>query len=160
MDAQWLLFGAAAFAGLLHGVSGMGFALIAIAAISGTYSLSDAIILVLIPTAILNLSAWLIGGRGIIHNFCHYLVNYWRLVVLWLAGGIAGAYLLLWLNQAYLMILLALVVLWYAVTSLDGHPIVLKYQDQHGYRRHLRRSFGRSNQCDGTRYDDVSTLHQ
>lgn len=43
-----------------------------------------------------------------------------------LAGGMAGAYLLLWLNQAYLMILLALVVLWYAVTSLVGHPIVLK----------------------------------
>lgn len=35
MDAQWLLFGAVAFAGLLHGVSGMGFALITIAAISG-----------------------------------------------------------------------------------------------------------------------------
>lgn len=34
MDAQWLLFGAVAFAGLLHGVSGMGFALITIAAIS------------------------------------------------------------------------------------------------------------------------------
>jgi uncharacterized membrane protein YfcA len=126
MDAQWLLFGAVAFAGLLHGVSGMGFALITIAAISGTYNLSDAIILVLIPTAILNLSAWLIGGRGIIHNFCHYLVNYWQLVLLSLAGGMAGAYLLLWLNQAYLMILLALVVLWYAVTSLIGRPIVLK----------------------------------
>ncbi|WP_112743558.1 sulfite exporter TauE/SafE family protein [Moraxella ovis] len=127
----------------------------------GTYSLSDAIILVLIPTAILNLSAWLIGGRGIVHNFCHYLVNYWQLVVLSLAGGMAGAYLLLWLNQAYLMILLALVVLWYAVTSLGRSPHrPQKYQDQHGHRRHLRQSRGRSNQCDGTHHNDVSTLHQ
>lgn len=129
MTNEFLLFGAVAIAGLLHGISGMGFALVTIAMISGVYPLADAIILVLIPTAILNLSAWL-GKHGtnqnIAHNFRHYLINYWQLALLSLIGGMLGAYLLLWLNQAYLLIVLALVVLWYAGITLLGRPIVLK----------------------------------
>lgn len=129
MQNELLLFGAVAIAGLMHGISGMGFALVTIAMISGTYPLTDAIILVLIPTAILNLTAWLGGHstqQSIGYNFRHYLINYWQLALLSLVGGLLGAYLLLWVNQAYLLILLALVVLWYAGTTLLGRPIVLK----------------------------------
>lgn len=129
MAQEMLLFGAVAIAGLLHGISGMGFALVTIAMISGTYGLSEAILMLILPTALLNLSAWLSPNgtvHGVGHYFKYYLKNYWQLVVLSLVGGLLGAWLLLWLNQAYLMILLAGVVLWYAVTALLGKPIILK----------------------------------
>lgn len=126
---ELLLFATVAVAGLLHGISGMGFAMITIAAISGTYSLSQAVVLVLLPTALLNLTAWLAGKEGgqggVWQNFCHYLRHYWQLAALSLAGAMLGVYLLLWLNQAYLLLMLALVVLWYAASSLLGRPIVL-----------------------------------
>lgn len=124
-----LLFTAVAIAGLLHGISGMGFALVTIAMISGTYALQDAILLLLIPTALLNLTAWL-GKNGtsqsVAYNFKHYLAHYWQLALLSLLGGVLGAYLLLWVNQAYLLVLLSAVVLWYALITLLGRPIVLK----------------------------------
>ncbi|UNU73718.1 sulfite exporter TauE/SafE family protein [Moraxella nasovis] len=111
-------------ASVLHGIAGMGFPLITIGALSG-YGLTYAIILVLVPTAVLNLVAWLGGDGGICHNFCFYLKKYLPLVMLSVLGSAMGAYLLLVVNSAYLMLALSVVVLWYAITSLLGKKIVL-----------------------------------
>ncbi len=65
-------------ASILHGIAGMGFPLITIGVLSGIYGLTNAIILVLVPTAVLNLIAWLGGGTGgWWHNFSFYLKKYW-----------------------------------------------------------------------------------
>lgn len=112
-------------ASLLHGIAGMGFPLITIGALSGVYGLTSAIVLVLVPTAVLNLIAWVGGAGGVWHNATFYLKKYWSLVVVSILGSALGAYLLLVVNSAYLMLALAVVVLWYATTSLMGKKIVL-----------------------------------
>lgn len=112
-------------ASLLHGIAGMGFPLITIGALSSPYGLTEAIIIVLVPTAILNLIAWLFGGGSVWYNFSHYLKKYWALVLVSVISSALGAYLLLVMNSAYLMLALAVAVLWYAITSLLGKKIVL-----------------------------------
>lgn len=112
-------------ASLLHGIAGMGFPLITIGALSSPYGLTDAIIIVLIPTAVLNLIAWLFGGGSVWHNFTYYLKKYWSLTLVSVLGSALGAYLLLVVNSAYLMLSLAVAVLWYAITSLMGKKIIL-----------------------------------
>lgn len=123
---DWYLFSAVAAAGLLHGLSGMGFALIVIAALSGSVSLAQAIILVLMPTALLNLSAWLGGSRNPLFYAYFYLKKYWLLALLSLVFGILGAKLLIWVDQAYLLLLLSLIILWYSTTSLLGRAFILQ----------------------------------
>lgn len=112
-------------ASLLHGIAGMGFPLITIGALSGVYGLTNAIILVLVPTATLNLIAWLGGHGSVWYNFTHYLKKYWALIVVSVIGSALGAYLLLVMNSAYLMLALSVAVLWYAITSLMGKKVVL-----------------------------------
>ncbi|MDO4450171.1 MAG: sulfite exporter TauE/SafE family protein [Moraxella sp.] len=112
-------------ASLLHGIAGMGFPLITIGALSGVYGLTTAIVLVLVPTAVLNFIAWVGGSGGVWHNATFYLKKYWSLVLVSILGSALGAYLLLVVNSAYLMLALAVVVLWYAVTSLMGKKITL-----------------------------------
>lgn len=112
-------------ASLLHGIAGMGFPLITIGALSGVYGLTTAIVLVLVPTSVLNLIAWVGGTGGMWHNATFYLKKYWSLVAVSILGSALGAYLLLVVNSAYLMLALAVVVLWYAITSLMGKKITL-----------------------------------
>lgn len=112
-------------ASLLHGITGMGFPLITIGALSGIYGLTGAVVLVLVPTAVLNLIAWFGGAGGVWHNATFYLKKYWSLVLVSILGSALGAYLLLVVNSAYLMLALAVVVLWYAITSLMGKKITL-----------------------------------
>lgn len=120
---HWWLFVVFALAALLHGVAGMGFPLLTIGMLSGSYGLMNAVILVLVPTAVLNLMAWLSGD--IKYNFIHYLKTYWPLVVVSLLGSALGSYLLLVVDSAYLMMALSVIVLWYASVSLLGKKIVL-----------------------------------
>lgn len=124
MGDIWL-FGSIAVAALLHGISGMGFAMVTIAAMTGRYSLEFAITVLLLPTMAVNAGAWLLGGQGILHNFRYYLFHYWELALLSLIFATIGAGLLVWLPQAYLLLVLAVVVFFYAVTSLWGRPLVL-----------------------------------
>lgn len=114
-----------AIASILHGIAGMGFPLITIGALSGVYGLTSAIVLVLVPTAVLNLIAWIGGQGGAWHNFTFYLKKYWLLTAISIIGSALGAYLLLVVNSAYLMLALAIIVLWYATTSLLGRKIRL-----------------------------------
>lgn len=112
-------------ASILHGIAGMGFPLITIGALSSPFGLTDAIIIVLVPTAVLNLIAWLGGHGSVWYNFSHYLKKYWALIVVSVIGSALGAYLLLVMNSAYLMLALSVAVLWYVITSLMGKKIVL-----------------------------------
>lgn len=114
-----------AAAAVLHGISGTGYPLITVAALSAYYPLADSVVFVLIPTALLNLCAWLIGGGSIRYNFSHYLRKYWLLVVLSFAASILGAYLLLWVNQNYLLLLLAAILAWYTGSAWSGRQIRL-----------------------------------
>ncbi|WP_066804873.1 sulfite exporter TauE/SafE family protein [Moraxella oblonga] len=112
-------------ASLLHGIAGMGFPLITIGALSGVYGLTNAVVLVLVPTAVLNLMAWVGGTGGVWHNTTFYLKKYLPLVIVSILGSALGAYLLLVVNASYLMLALSLVVLWYATSSLLGKKITL-----------------------------------
>lgn len=112
-------------ASILHGIAGMGFPLVTIGALSSPFGLTDAIIIVLVPTAVLNLIAWISGQGSAWYNFTHYLKKYWALIVVSVIGSALGAYLLLVMDSAYLMLALSVAVLWYAITSLMGKKIVL-----------------------------------
>lgn len=125
MKFEWWLIPLFLVASILHGIAGMGFPLITIGALSGVYGLTASVVLVLVPTAILNLMAWVGGQGGIWHNVTFYLKKYWLLTLVSVVGSALGAYLLLVVNAAYLMIALAMVVLWYASVSLLGKKITL-----------------------------------
>lgn len=125
MKFEWWLIPLFVIASVLHGIAGMGFPLITIGALSGIYGLTASVVLVLVPTAVLNLMAWVGGQGGIWHNVTFYLKQYWLLILVSVIGSALGAYLLLIVNTAYLMLALALVVLWYAITSLLGKKITL-----------------------------------
>lgn len=57
MKFEYWLIPLFVIASILHGIAGMGFPLITIGALSGVYGLTNATVLVLVPTAVLNLIA-------------------------------------------------------------------------------------------------------
>ncbi len=113
-------------AGFLHGISGLGFPLVTTAALVSVYPLPHVIILVLFPTMAMNLISWLAGGgKSLKQNAIYYLRHYWLLALTALAGSLFGARLLTWLNPAYLMLMLAMVIWFYVGTALLGRRIHL-----------------------------------
>ncbi|QEY24037.1 TSUP family transporter [Neisseria animalis] len=112
-------------AALLHGITGTGFSLIAIGGLSMQFTLTESVLLVLLPTALLNLIAWLCGGGSLWFNLTYYLRRYWLLVSVSLVAAMLGAKLLLWVNQAYLLIALSTVILWYVAAAATGRQFVL-----------------------------------
>ncbi|ALF59435.1 sulfite exporter TauE/SafE family protein [Psychrobacter urativorans] len=113
-------------ASLLHGISGIGFTLIATTALASIYPLPYAIVLVIFPSLLLNALTWLIGGkRSIWQNFSHYSRRYWLLAVTSLLGSLLGAQLLLWVNSAYILLVLAAVIACYVLSTLWGKAIAL-----------------------------------
>lgn len=81
MKFEWWLIPLFVIASVLHGIAGMGFPLITIGALSGIYGLTASVVLVLVPTAVLNLMAWVGGQGGIWHNVTFYLKQYWLLIL-------------------------------------------------------------------------------
>ena len=113
-------------ASVLHGISGIGFTLIATTALASIYPLPYAIVLVIFPSLLLNATTWLIGGeRSIWQNISHYSRHYWLLALTSLLGSLLGAQLLLWVNSTYLLLLLAVVIAFYVLNSLWGKAIEL-----------------------------------
>ncbi|MBV7434389.1 sulfite exporter TauE/SafE family protein [Cardiobacteriaceae bacterium TAE3-ERU3] len=114
------------FAALLHGISGIGFPLVTTTAVASSHTLSYAIILVLFPALVMNLMSWLVGGgRTVWQNLRDYGRKYWLLALMSLIGSLFGAKLLLWINSAYLLLLLALAITFYVITSMLGKVIYL-----------------------------------
>lgn len=121
-----LLIAIFAIASLLHGISGLGITLVTTTALASIYPLPHAIILVIFPSLLLNAMTWLSGGgRSIWQNFIYYGRRYWLLALTSLIGSILGAKLLLWVDSAYILVVLAAVIGFYVISSLLGKQIRL-----------------------------------
>ncbi|MEN6669386.1 sulfite exporter TauE/SafE family protein [Psychrobacter sp. B38] len=115
-----------ALASLLHGISGLGVTLVTTTALASIYPLPHAIILTLFPSLVLNATTWLAGGgRTLWQNFIYYGRRYWLLALMSLLGSILGAKLLLWVDSAYILLVLAAVIGFYVISSLLGKQIRL-----------------------------------
>lgn len=126
-SAQTLLLVAVfALASLLHGISGLGVTLVTTTALASMYPLPHAIVLTIFPSLLLNAMTWLAGGgRTIWQNFIYYGRRYWLLALTSLLGSILGAKLLLWVDSAYILLVLAAVIAFYVISSLLGKQIRL-----------------------------------
>ena len=121
-----LLIAIFALASLLHGISGLGVTLVTTTALASIYPLPHAIVLVIFPSLLLNAMTWLAGGgRSIWHNFIYYGRRYWLLALTSLLGSILGAKLLLWVDSAYILLVLAAVIGFYVISALLGKQIRL-----------------------------------
>lgn len=121
-----LLLAIFAFASLLHGISGLGVTLVTTSALASIYPLPQAIVLVIFPSLLLNAMTWLSGGgRSIWQNFTYYGRRYWLLALMSLLGSLLGTKLLLWVDSAYILLVLAIVIGFYVTTSLLGKQIRL-----------------------------------
>ena len=115
-----------ALASLLHGISGIGVTLVTTTALASIYPLPQAIVLVIFPSLLLNALTWLAGGgRSLWQNFIYYGRRYWLLALMSLLGSLLGAQLLLWIDSAYILLLLAVVIGYYVISSLLGKQIRL-----------------------------------
>ena len=115
-----------AIASLLHGISGLGVTLVTTTALASMYPLPHAIVLVIFPSLLLNAMTWLAGGeRSVWQNFIYYGRRYWLLALTSLLGSILGAQLLLWINSAYILLMLAAVIGFYVTSSVLGKQIRL-----------------------------------
>ena len=121
-----LLIAVFALASLLHGISGLGVTLVTTTALASMYPLPHAIVLVIFPSLLLNAMTWLAGGgRTIWENFIYYGRRYWLLALTSLLGSMLGAKLLLWVDSAYILLVLAAVIGFYVISSLLGKQIRL-----------------------------------
>ncbi|OLF38925.1 MULTISPECIES: sulfite exporter TauE/SafE family protein [unclassified Psychrobacter] len=121
-----LLMAIFALASLLHGISGLGVTLVTTTALASMYPLPHAIVLVIFPSLLLNAMTWLAGGgRSIWQNFIYYGRRYWLLALTSLLGSILGAKLLLWVDSAYILLVLAAVIGYYVISALLGKQIRL-----------------------------------
>lgn len=116
-----LLIAIFALASLLHGISGLGATLVTTTALASIYPLPHAIVLVIFPSLVVNAMTWLAGGgRTIWQNFIYYGRRYWLLALTSLIGSILGAKLLLWIDSAYILLVLAAVIAFYVISALLG----------------------------------------
>ena len=115
-----------AFASLLHGISGLGVTLVTTTALASIYPLPQAIVLVIFPSLLLNAMTWLNGGnRSLWQNFTYYGKHYWLLALMSLLGSLIGAKLLLVVDNAYILLVLAVVISFYVLNALLGKQIHL-----------------------------------
>ena len=121
-----LLIAIFALASLLHGISGLGVTLVTTTALASIYPLPHAIVLVIFPSLLLNAMTWLAGGgRTIWENFIYYGRRYWLLALTSLLGSMLGAKLLLWIDSAYILLMLAAVIGFFVISSVLGKQIRL-----------------------------------
>ncbi len=114
---QILIF---AIAGILHGMTGMGFPMIGTSALSFVVPLSQAVAMVAVPSLLMSLLVLCTNNtRGIIAELGYYLDRYKLLAIASVIGGIIGVQLLLILPAAYLYLMMAAVTLYYA-----GHGLL------------------------------------
>jgi uncharacterized protein len=100
------VFAAVAFAGLVHGVLGLGFAIVATALVALLTDIKSAIVVSLLPTLLITAINVVRGG-----NYRQSLGRYWFLPLYMIAGSFLGARLLLLAGPAPFTLLLALVIL-------------------------------------------------
>ena len=109
-QAEWMMLWLCAVAALLHGLSGFGFPMMSTAVLSSAYPLSIAVTLVILPCLLLNLIMVNADpAHSLLNSIGYYIKRYWPLMLSSLVGSVLGVKLLLWLNEAYLKLLLGLV---------------------------------------------------
>jgi len=123
-QAEWIMLCLCAVAALLHGLSGFGFPMMSTVVLSTQYPLSLAVTLVIIPCLILNLLMLNADSQhNLFQSIRYYLQRYWPLILSSLLGSLLGVKLLLWLNEAYLKLLLGSVIVFYVVDQLRSRPL-------------------------------------
>ena len=97
-----------AVSGLVHGILGLGFPLVATPLLSLVFDVRSAIVLTLVPTIIVNLLSILRGG-----NWRDSIGRYWPMAMYAVIGSFAGTYMLLYLDAEPFRLLLAMIILLY-----------------------------------------------
>lgn len=111
-----------AFAGALHGVTGMAFPMIGTVALSLVMPLQKAVAVLALPTLVINLLTFLkndnANNQSLVNQTVTLLKKYWLLVITSLIGSAIGVKLLLWLPVAWLYLVMSVVTLAYAIQGL------------------------------------------
>jgi uncharacterized membrane protein YfcA len=107
-----LTLAALALAGLVHGVLGMGFPMVATPLLALQGDLRQAVIATLLPTIAVNVVNVARGGR-----WTHSIGTHWPLILLVPVGTIAGTLLLLSVDPVPLQLVLAAVIVLYLVQA-------------------------------------------
>ncbi len=112
-------------AGGLHGVTGMGFPLLATAVLALVMPMPKVVALVALPSFLLSLlviikaPAGTLGGIKVLaKEFSYYAKTYKHLAIASVVGSITGVWLLSVLPMAWLLLLMAMVTLYYAISGL------------------------------------------
>ncbi len=107
--AGWLGVGAVfLFAGLVHGILGLGFPMLATPLLAIAFDIRIAILMTLLPTVTVNVISILRGGR-----WSESIGRHWPLVIMIPAGTVAGSWLLISVDPAPFRLLLAAIILSY-----------------------------------------------
>ncbi len=114
--AWWLPFVVFSFAGLVHGTLGLGFPLVATPLLALTSDMREAILVTLLPTAVLNVASVLRGG-----NWGESVGRFWPLALWSVIGSAVGSRLLVTLDpRPFLLVLAALIGLYLLVSRADS----------------------------------------
>lgn len=107
--AGWLAVGAVfLFAGLVHGILGLGFPMLATPLLAVAFDIRIAILLTLLPTVTVNVISILRGGQ-----WSESIGRHWPLVVMIPVGTAAGSWLLISIDPSPFRLLLAAIILPY-----------------------------------------------
>ena len=111
-----IIFGAA---GVLHGITGMGFPMLGTTALSFMLPLSESVAMVALPSLLMSLIVLCSNNeRSITQEILYYYQNYKLLAISSVLGSIAGVWLLLILPSAWLYLVMAVITLYYATHGL------------------------------------------
>ncbi len=116
--SQIVILAIFAFAGVLHGLTGIGITLIATTALASIYPLSQALVLALLPSLIINAIVFFNGGR-----LGFYIKKYWLLALVSFIGSLFGTKLLFIISQNILLVSLGIVILSYVCLQWFGKSI-------------------------------------
>ena len=112
----WISFAITVFASLVHGVIGIGFPMIATPLLAMTSDVRSAVLLLVLPTTLINLVNILKGG-----NWSESLAKYWPLAVYGMLGSIVGTRLLIFLPpEPFRLLLAGMLVVYLNVDRLGG----------------------------------------
>ena len=110
-----ILFAILFFAGLVHGILGLGFPLIATPLIALMSDVRSAILVILLPTLVINIASVIKGGR-----WKESIGRYWPLAAYGVVGSVLGTRLLIVTDPAPYKLLLAVMILVYLNVNRIG----------------------------------------
>lgn len=106
-------------ASLLHGISGMGFPMLATTTLAFFMPLSKVVALVALPSLLMSALVLCSHSKhGILQEILYYTKSYKLLAISSVIGTILGVKLLLILSVSYLCLLMACVTLYYSINGL------------------------------------------